>query len=196
MRPLPTEWDEPPWGAPIDADALIRAVPANATISGVFLTAVAEAARARGHTLHMARERYTPFTPYPLREHCELMVEAATTMWPELPLRQGLRKLGRGSPVALMKSVLGRVVLGSAEGPTQILRAMAKSYPLHTRPGSLEVHELGPRHVIVRMLDIHYFLDSQHVRVFEGVMRFAGVEGQVRMKSYSRTDADLSCEWR
>lgn len=164
-------------------------------MSGLFLSAVVATAKAGGVTLPSARPSYTAFRPYLLREHCTLMVEAARGLWPDEPLRQALRKFGRGAPRALVQSMLGRVVLGSVEGPLEILRAMAKSYPLHTKPGALEVIQLGPGRVVVRMTEIQHFLDSHHVGVFEGVMRYAEVEGTVRIHSYSRVDADLLCEW-
>src|SRR5688572_26437759 len=97
-------WKEPPWGEPLDAPALVRAVPADATMTGVFLAAVCELATRRGITLPAARARYTPFQRYPLREHCELMLEVSRLTMPELPLRAALRKLGRGAPAALVRS--------------------------------------------------------------------------------------------
>jgi uncharacterized protein (TIGR02265 family) len=105
--------------------------------------------------------------------------------------------MGRGSPGALVQSMIGRVVLGSVEGPLEILRAMAKSYALHTKPAMLSVVEQEPGRAIVRAKDVVYFLDSHHVGVFEGVLKYAQVEdAQVRIHSWSETEADLLCEWR
>lgn len=192
---LPTRWDEPPWGAPLDPAAVIAAVPADATMSGLFLAAVADFASSAGHRLERARERYVPFRRYPLREHCELLVEACTRVMPRDPLRIALRRLGRGAPRTLVGSIVGRVVLGSVEGPLEILRAMVKSYPLHMSPGTLEVVPLAPGRAVVRMRSIHHFLDSHNVGVMEGVLRYAEVEGTVRIHAYSERDADLLCEW-
>ncbi len=182
---------------PLDVQACIGAVPADATMSGLFLSAVVGAAGLAGHRLAHARAGYTGFRRYPLHEHCELLVEAARAIWPDVPIRQALRRLGRGAPRALVASVLGRVVLGSVEGPTEVIRAMARSYPLHTTPGSLEIVDAARGRVVVRLRDIHHFLDSHHVGVFEGVLRHAEVESpSVRIEVLSRCDADLLCEWR
>lgn len=197
VRPLPTTWNEPPWGAPLDADAVIAAIPSSATITGIFLHAVAEMAKSRGLVLPSARESYVGFRQYLLREHVTLMVEAARAVWPNEPLREGLRRMGRGSPQALIQSMIGRVVLGSVEGPQEILRAMAKSYGLHTKPASLEVVEASEGRAIVRARDVLYFLDSHHVGVFEGVLKYAEVaERRVRIHAWSETEADLLCEWK
>ena len=193
---IPTEWEVPPWDRPLDAERCLSAIPESATMSGVFIAALIDMAQKRGSNLPPRRDRYLPFRAYPLREHAELLVLASRACWPREPLRQALRHIGRGSPKALVQSMLGRVVFGSVEGPLEVVRAMAKSYPLHTQPGSLEVVELGPGELVVRMRDIHYFLDSHHVGVFEGVLRHAKVEGEVRIKTHSPTDADLLLRFR
>lgn len=195
-RPIPDTFRAPSADAPLDVEQVLRAIPANATMTGLFLAAVVREAARVNVRLPSARERYGSFRPYPLREHAELLVQAAQALWPTLPIRTSLRKLGRGAPRTLVQSMVGRVVLGSVEGPMEILRAMAKSYPIHSQPGTLEVVELAPGRAVVRMQEIHHFLDSHHVGVFEGVLRWAQVQGTVRIHPYSRVDADLLCEWK
>lgn len=165
-------------------------------MSGLFLGAVAQAAVRADRALPSARPGYTAFRRYPLREHCQLLVEAARVLFPDRTLREGLRRLGRGAPQTLLGSMLGRVVLGSVEGPAELLRAMARSYPLHMSPGTLEVVDEGPGRVVLALRDIHHFLDSHNVGVFEGVLRHAGIEGgRVRIRSLSPIHADLLCTW-
>jgi uncharacterized protein (TIGR02265 family) len=188
-------WLEPPWDSPLDGDLVARAVPAHATMTGMFLDAVAGLAKDRGLKLKKARERYTPFQPYPLREHCELMLEVSRTLLSDMPLRHALRRLGRGAPQALIRSTLGRVVFGSVEGPLEILRALSKSYSMHLKPSSLEVEGAGPKAVIIHLADIYNFLDSHNVGVFEGALKYANVKGTVKIKPFTRTSADLLCSW-
>lgn len=199
MSANPTDdetFGDAPWGAPLDAEAWVDAIPRDATMSGLFLGAVVGAAARAERTLPSARAGYTSFRRYPLREHCQLLVEAARVLFPERSLREGLRRLGRGAPQTLLSSMLGRVVLGSVEGPAELLRAMARSYPLHMSPGSLEVLDERPGRVVLALRDIHHFLDSHNVGVFEGVLRHAGIEGgRVRIRSHSALDADLLCTW-
>jgi uncharacterized protein (TIGR02265 family) len=195
MRSLPIAWYDPPWGAAFDADRLMRLVPTHATMTGQFLAAVAAVAEDRGIRLLSARQRYTPFSAYPLREHCELLLETARKVFPELPLREGLRKLGRGAPHVLLQSVVGRVVFGSVDGPLEVLRAMATSYMLHMRPGKVEVLAVDATTAVVQASEIYNFLDSHNVGVFEGAMRHAGVRGDVRIHAYDRSTADLRCSW-
>jgi uncharacterized protein (TIGR02265 family) len=195
MRPLPSEWNEPPWHLPLDVDACISAIPAHATMTGMFLTAVQDMARSRGLAVEAPRERYIAFNRYPLSEHCQLLVEVAHAVFPGTQLRESLRRIGRGAPQVLVGSLVGRVMLGSVEGPLATLQAMAKSYMLHMQPAVLEVVEHDDRSAIVRMAEIYNFLDSHNVGVFEGVLRHTGVKGRVSIVSHGPTEADLLCEW-
>lgn len=193
-RTEPT-FDEPPWDAPLDTALSIQAMPEDATISGMFLAPLVDEARRRGVVLPGARERYLAFRFYPLREHASLLVDAATAFFPELSTRQALRKLGRGGPRALVASTLGRVLLGSVEGVTEAFRAMARAYPLNAHPSRVEIESAGEQALVVHMDEIHYFIDSHHIGVFEGLMRYAGVDGRVSYASRGTTAGDLLCEW-
>lgn len=195
LRESTTRFVEPPWHSPLIAEEVIREIPETATISGMFLAPLVLEAKRRGITLPSARDRYVPFNFYPLREHCRLLVETCERLYRDRPLRQGLRKLGRGAPAALVASTLGKVVLGSAEGVDQIVTAMAKAYPLNARPSRVMVLETKSNRAIVRLEDVLYFLDSHHVGAFEGVLNFAGVTGRVLIASRTKTSADLLLEW-
>jgi uncharacterized protein (TIGR02265 family) len=186
---------EPPWQAPLDVETEIARIPEDATISGMFLGPLVIEAKRQNVTLPSARDRYLPFKFYPLREHCRLLVETCERLFNDRSLRQGLRKLGRGAPAALVASTLGRVVLGSAEGVDEVISAMAKAYPLNAHPSRVTVLESKPGRAVVRLEEVHYFLDSHHVGTFEGALKFAGVTGRVLIASKGPTRADLLLEW-
>jgi uncharacterized protein (TIGR02265 family) len=186
----------PPWDAPFDGEAALAAIPEAATISGMFLAPLVAEAQKRGIVLRAARERYVGFTFYPLREHARLLLEVCDRIYPDRPPRQVLRKLGRGAPNALLASTLGKVVLGSVEGPHGVIAAMAKAYPLNARPSRVTVLEATRGRSVVRLEDVFYFLDSHHVGAFEGALNFAKVEGHVLFARRGRASADLLLEWR
>jgi uncharacterized protein (TIGR02265 family) len=197
LSDLPTDWSDPPWDAPLDTDAALAAIPESATMKGMFLAGLVEAAKQGGVTLPSARDRYVPFRPYPLREHAQLLLETGKKLWPDLSTRQALRKLGRGATRVVLQSIVGRVMVGSVEAPIDVLRAMAKAYPVSVEPSHLEVFEAGDNRAVVRLRDVHHFLDSHNVGVFEGALHHAGVvDGRVRVHSYSRKDADFECTWK
>lgn len=185
-----------PWSSLLDVPAVIASIPESATISGMFVAPlVTEAARV-GVTLPSARDRYLPFKFYPLREHAQLLIETCQRRLPNLSLRQALRKLGRGAPAALMSSTLGKVILGSADNTIDMIRAMAKAYPLNARPTRVTITDSQPGRAVVRMEEVYYFLDSHHVGVFEGVLKFAKVDGTVLIDVRGRGAADLLLTWR
>jgi len=186
---------EPPWTAPLDAETEIRALPQAAQVRGLLIAPMLANAKKRGTTPAVQRERYLSFTLYPLREHARLLVDSCQALFPELTLRQGLRKLGRGASDAFGASTLGKVTLGAAEGVHDIVAAFAKGYELNLQPGRACVVESGVRRVIVSLDDVHYFLDSHHVGAFEGVLKRAGKRGRVLIARRSRSAADLLLEW-
>lgn len=188
-------WLVPDWQAPFDDAAALRAIPATATMTGMFLDAVAKLGRDNGFSAPSARARYTPFQPYPLLEHCRILLEVARTVYAKLPVREALRRLGRGAPYVLMGSTVGRVVLGSAEGPMATLEAMTRSYVLHMRPGVVSIEVLSDRSAIIRLDQIYNFLDCHNVGVFEGALNYIEVKGTVRINLRTATSADLLCEW-
>jgi uncharacterized protein (TIGR02265 family) len=145
--------------------------------------------------LPATRSRYVPFTFYPLREHAALLIATCNAAFPKLPPRQALRKLGRAAPQALLSSTIGRVVLGSAAGVHAMVDAMTAAYPINLKPCRTSVVEHNDKSVIVRLTDVHYFLDSHHVGTFEGLLRHAGVEGHVSIAPRSKSDADFLLTW-
>lgn len=187
---------EPTFRAWLDPTAAVRAVPESASIAGMFVSALAEEARSRRLPLPSARARYLPMRFYPLREHVQLLVEAAATLCGDMPLRAGLRVLGRGAPQSLLESTVGKIVLGSASGVQQVVAAIVNTYPVHIRPSFAAVLEEGDGRMVVRLEQVHFFLDSHHVGVFEGALRHAGVRGRVRIHQHSDTAADLLLTWQ
>jgi uncharacterized protein (TIGR02265 family) len=186
---------DPPWNAALDAAKGASLVPAHATISGMFFLAVVSGAKARGVTLPSARERYVQFTFYPVAELARLLVEAAERFYPQRTLRLGLRALGAFAPSAFLASTLGKVTLGSTEGVHAAAAAMANAYELNLRPSRVAILDSGSNWTIVRLEDLHYFLDSHHVGVFEGTLRHAGVKGIVQIASRTPASADFLLRW-
>ena len=186
---------EPSWTAPLDAASAIQALPAQTTLSGMFFVAVVAAARQANVTLPSAQARYLPFRFYPLREFAKLLVEAAPALYPEEPLREALRKMGRAAPTNLLSSTVGKVVLGPAQGIHAILDTISQTYPINLRPSKGEVIERGERFAIVRLSEVHYFLDCHHVGILEGVLRYAGERGSVRIRPMGPGAMDYLVTW-
>ena len=186
---------EPPWAKPLDAERVLAKIPETASIAGMFFLALQDGAERRQVQLSFPKARYLPFGFYPVREFAPLLVQAAGAFYPQVSLREGLRRIGTAGPVAFLSSTLGKVTLGASEGVHATVSAIAKTYAINTRPSRCEVKNAGPRSMIVSLDDVMYFLDCHHVGVFEGTLQYAGVDGRCRIASRGDTAADLLLEW-
>lgn len=186
---------DPPWEAFVDVEGVLAGVPAEARIAGMFFIGVTAGAKARGIVLPSARDRYVQFTFYPVVDLVRLLVEAAERFYPARTLRQGLRSLGAYAPSAFTASTLGKVTLGSTDGVHAAVAAMANAYVLNVRPCRVSILDSGSNWMIVQLDQVQYFLDSHHVGVFEGTIRYAGAKGRVQIASRSVTSADLLLSW-
>jgi len=193
---LDQQFVEPDWAAPLDTASAIQAMPATSTISGMFLDAVVTAARkARLPISSDWPAQYSRFRFYPMRDHARLLAEICPLMFGDQPLRQGLRVLGRTAPDTLLGSTVGKVVLGSAEGVHEIVETVTKTYPINLKPSNAEIVERGQRHAVVRLTDVHLFMDCHQVGVLEGTMRHAGVKGSVRIRPLGPGAMEYLCSW-
>jgi uncharacterized protein (TIGR02265 family) len=201
-KPRPTmtsdgrPFSDPPWEEALDPEEVISSVPAGARIAGMFCIALAAGAQRRGCTLPSARERYVQFNFYPVAEFARILVEAAERFYPDLSLRHALRALGASGPGAFLASTLGKVTLGSAEGVHAAVAAVANTYKVTIQPSRVAILDSGPNWVIVGMDMVPYFLDSNHVGIFEGTLRYTGIDGgRVQIASRSSTSAQLLLSW-
>lgn len=189
------EFVEPPWDAPFDSAAELAAIPDDATISGMFPAPLLLLARRKGVTLPSARERYVPFKFYPLIEHARLLLETCEAIYPQIAVREALRKLGHHAPAALLSSTLGKVLLGTAEGVHEVISAMARAYGVNVPSSKVDVRETGDHHAVVLLQGVTYFLDSHHVGAFEGTLRHAQVSGVVTIDVIDRETARFKLSW-
>jgi uncharacterized protein (TIGR02265 family) len=191
----PGDFVAPDWGAPLDVAAYLDSTPRSARIKGMFPQAVADGARGRGLALPSARERYLPFADIPVTEFTSLLVEAAQSFFPDAPLRDALRELGRSAYPVLVQTMVGKVVLSTAADMPSALHAAAKAYVVALPTCRVEVVELSERRAVMSLRNIYYFLDSHHIGVFEGLARSFRVRLSTRVRMRSKFDGDFEFSW-
>ncbi len=190
----------PSWDAPFDAEAYLAAMPDGALIKGYFAATVRAAAKQRKVTLPHAAEKYLPFLDYSLLAHNRMLLEAATAFWPEVPVRQGLRKLGRAAVSSLLETTFGKALLGGLTQPDTVARALtalARAYPATlSKPSAMaEVIETGERSAIFRARDTWAFLDSQQIGIIEGLCRACGTRAEVLVALDGPASGEFVCTW-
>jgi len=182
---------DPDWSAPLDVDAYIARIPPHEMLKGMFVSPVITAAAAKHHPLPGARERYLPFADYPLREHARNLVDAAQAIYPFSPVREGLRRLGRGALRATLDSTLGRVHWASATDPKSAIEAILKMYrSVHTNL-AIDLADATPGALVVSARHLYTFLDCHHVGVFEGVLNGLSLKAHITVRTYSLSDGDF-----
>jgi uncharacterized protein (TIGR02265 family) len=192
-----SEFHAPPWDAPLDVNAEIEGLPKGATMKGLFMLPMVAEAQSRGVTLPAARDRYLPFSDYPLAEHARLLVESAHSFYPNLTTRRGLRKLGHAAVHAFRQATIGKVMWATVSSVDSALEAASKTYSIAVPSSHLSTLERSPGRAVVRLWGgAHCFLDSNHVGTLEGVLRASQVEGSVAVRVESRFVADYLLTWR
>jgi uncharacterized protein (TIGR02265 family) len=190
----------PDWNAPLDTEAHLRSIPAGSIIKGMYPAAIVAEAKKRGLKLPHAGDKYLPFLDYPMTDHTHLLVEGARAFFPELPIRQALRKIGRAAVGVFMHSTLGKAMLGGLTQPETTLRALAGMVRAYTtslgKPTPhVEVREVDDTACIVTLSDFWLFIDSHQVGILEGVCRACGVRGDMRVAMEGASRGQIECRW-
>ena len=102
-----------PSSAPLDVAGQLAAAPADGWVRGVFPDALARQLRAQGvdpgpHGSYHVLSKYT------LVEYTNAIVYSAEALYPELPLRQAVRQVGRCIYPAFFDSMVGKAIFAIA----------------------------------------------------------------------------------
>jgi|LNFM01.1.fsa_nt_gb hypothetical protein len=176
FEPLESHFSVPLWDAPLAHEALIARVPETAMIRARFSADLIDLLKAAGKPLDAERVRYHGFETVSLREHMRLMVYAARLLWPNDPLRIGLRRFGRGVRSSVENTTFGKVAFAGAVDAESSLRAMCDTYRVMLRY-NVTFSMVSAREAHVAMRDVQYYCDSCHVGVVEGMLAAVTVAG-------------------
>ena len=194
------EYVAPIWDAPLDAEAYVTAMPQGALIKGLYPGAVLAEAKRRNLHLELLADKYLPFLDYSLVHHNRLIVEAAAAFFPDVPLRVGLRKIGRAAVQSLLVTTFGKAVLGGLTQPetvTRALIALSRSFTTTiSKPApAFEIVSTGERSAILSMRDAWIFHDCQQIGIIEGLCRACGTRAEVRIAVDGPANAEYLCTW-
>lgn len=190
------DFHAPDFDEPLDVPARLRATPPEATVKGMFIEApIAVAFRLSGQ--RPGRREYIPFKDYPVAEHNQVLVACAMAGYPDVPLREGLRRLGRDALRTFLESLAGRVVFAAAgRNFDAALGLVAKSYGITGPVGTATVTERTPDAAVIQLRRCYNFPDCYHVGVFEAAMDHFREAGEVLIRVLSVCDVDIKMSLR
>lgn len=160
-------------------------------------------ARKRAPRVDVAREAgltratYLPFNAYPMADYLRLAVAVARHGWPELPIGEGLRRIGHQAYDTFLDSHLGKVVFGAFGRAFHLIAKHGdKGWALSINFGRIAVEELGPRHFRYHFSDMPIFLETHQVGAVEGAMKATGVTGEVLVEPRELSSLSMDLVWQ
>jgi uncharacterized protein (TIGR02265 family) len=135
---------------------------------------------------------YHALLSYPGRELLEVLVEAATLAFPEVPLREGLRRLGHQVFPAVKGTAAGTFLFSVAGSNVRAaLGLTSRAYALFGSHARAELSAVADDTVIVELRNVWSFPDCYHVGIFEGGVSAFGGRATVAVCRHSDCDVDL-----
>ena len=191
----PEGFSIPDFAAPLDVAAHLAMVPATATVKGTIAQSTVDALVAAGKP--KPAKSYAPFRDYPTKELIELNIESVRVLFPDAPLREGLRQLGRNLFPTFTQTLIGKVMYGVFGGNiASILKLANKSYEMTQNTGKVKTQVLAERVVQLNFASSYTFLSSFHYGVLEGTLEACKAGGAVYFKpGASPNDGDFYVAW-
>jgi uncharacterized protein (TIGR02265 family) len=170
----------------------IQNTPVTCKVNGMYVTAMRDMMLAEG--VELPEMKAYPFRYYSLQDYMELVVSCSITLYGSVPLREGLRRLGRLVIPTFANSLVGKVLLANHFWGVA-LTCLARGYQVSLRPGKCTVTEFTSGHALIELRDVWLFGDSYQVGVIEGLMDWYKIDGTITPKSLSQCNTDLVVEW-
>jgi uncharacterized protein (TIGR02265 family) len=186
--PYGSGFHEPDFEAPVDLEAHLAALPPEATCKGLFLADLVQQAgkvtteRDLFRMAQIAERRYVGFRDYPLADAVQLAVTTARVLYPRYPLGEGLRRAGQTVFDALMGTHIGRSLFGILGREVDlVLLAGPKAFKLMVNVGQLTADKAGFRTFHLRAQEFPGLLETYQIGVLEGMLRYCGQRGRIRI---------------
>jgi len=173
----------------------IEKTPSTHTVRGMYVSGLVQAISSMGFA-PKSNERIQAFKEYPLRDYMEALLDSAISLYPNLSVHEGLRKLGGLAIPTFAKSIAGGVIMATVGRSWDLaLTCVSRGYEVSLRPGKCVVAENAKGRAIVQLRNVWNFSDSYQVGVMEGLMHWCKLEGTVTAARTNLCDADLTIEW-
>jgi uncharacterized protein (TIGR02265 family) len=184
------------WSAPLDVAGQLTTLPRDGWIRGVFPDALVKQLRARGVDPG-AHGHYHVLSKYALADYMDTIVFCAGQLFPELPLRQAVRLVGRFIYPAFFDSMVGKAIFAVAgRSYRRAVEVAPKAYhEVGISPGSARIVALREGYAYVELRSVWPLTEAYQPGIWEGALEAFGAVGTVRTKIHSACDIDLEVVW-
>ena len=172
--------------------ARIPAVPKDASIRGMFPKELMQSAP----HLKSPRERYLPFSSYPMSEYLELILLVAQDRYPQLSPADAVLKVGLNVYTTFASSLAGVAIFSMAQLDIKRTVELApKAYDVTLRPGQLHVVECNEGHAVVQLRNVWAFPDIFHAGIWLGAMQSFRTRGSIEVTRCTLSEVDFELRW-
>ena len=191
-----SEYGVPDMQAPLDVAAYMAHCPEHAVARGMFFGDIVDALKRRGLRPSTSK-RYVAFSNYPQREFIEFAARSVELLHPDLPLREGLRRVGHLAYPTFRDTMIGRVMFGVLGDDIEaVMKIVPKGYDAALNVVQAKTLAVGRGYALFRFENLHTLFDSYQVGVMEGAILACGREGEVRLKCESLSTGQALVTWR
>lgn len=187
----------------VDVEERIRLCPASNQTRGTYFQFVVdyvERATGRAPTSlfdGLTQRRWVAWSGYPLREFMHLAVNAARLATPDVPLGDGLRRIGWTAYPSFASTMAGRVVMYAfGEDIEAVLETAGRAYAVSLPGSNVTSERIEARHFRIAMRQVHSFADTYQLGVVEGALRARGLRPTLMIRRHPRpSDLDIDVRW-
>jgi uncharacterized protein (TIGR02265 family) len=188
------EFISPDWNASLDVEERIALMPSWVTIKGMFFQSLIK--QTQQHKKPLLGENYVSFKSYPAQDYMRLSIKIVGILYPDLSLREGLRRLGQSVYPTLLQSMIGKVVFGAlGNDVVAVMKLAPKGYALASKVGKAGVREISETHAILAFEEFFGFYDCYHIGVVEGAILACGKKPQIQFRIPQPGKLEMLCRW-
>ncbi len=191
---MSTGFVAPDFHAPLNPEDYVARVPASARIKGMMMAAVRRPLSPRQRADFP--QTYIAFKDYPLVDHLRLLAKVAERLYPTLPLRSGLRRIGQQVFGTFAASLAGRVLLSMVGNDIEAaIHATDRAYQMSANTGRVHVLDYQSGIAHLRLEGIYNFIDCYHVGILEGGLTQLGVNPTVLWRPIASGCGEFEVRW-
>jgi uncharacterized protein (TIGR02265 family) len=184
----------PDFTAPLDTAYVLRTLP-QGTLKGSFVGDLLQRAKIRGLP-PITTKKYIFFKDYPLQEAIEIFLELIPKLYPDVPIREAIRRNGHAEYGTFLNSMLGKALLGRFISISFHAKLIPKIYSLLSSYGKVSLTQVSGNSLTLLYENVPDLIDCADVGSLEGGFLARNVTHQVYFRRLGVGHGELFCTWK